>query len=136
MIKKIKVNFRLPKSFKILELFIKRIKVKKEARVYKTPTYFSLMNRVKKTELIYAEIEICKAKINDKIYILLIFIVFIYILNKTGITIGRLAVFWKRNFEILSPRALLTTSKFIGFISLASSSIVFLIIRRTWCNNS
>lgn len=68
----IKVSLLFPKFFNILELFVKRRRVSMEAIVYKIPMNPSFMIPVKKIELIYAEMEICKVNINDNAYILLI----------------------------------------------------------------
>ena len=45
------INRRLPKYFKIEELFESSIKAMKEAIVYRIPTYVSEIILVKKTEL-------------------------------------------------------------------------------------
>jgi hypothetical protein len=83
IIRNIRVNLLLPKFFNIPELFARRIRVRSEASVYKIPTKFSLIIWVKKTELIYAEIEICKAKMKASVYILFIFDDFIFDLSNT-----------------------------------------------------
>jgi len=75
------INLLFPKFFSILELFVRRIRVNKEASVYKIPTKSSFIILVKNTELIYADIEICKAKINDKAYILFILEILFIFLN-------------------------------------------------------
>ena len=85
---------------------------------------------LRNTELMYADIEICKANKKDKLYILLMLdILFMfYILSNTGVTRGLFAVFWNKNLEILSPRFVLILSKFVPFPPAVPSSIVFLII--------
>jgi hypothetical protein len=75
---KMRVNFLLPKNFRILALFESSINVAIEARVYRIPTYFSDIISVRNVELTYADNAICKVKRNDKTYILLIVVIFIF----------------------------------------------------------
>jgi len=71
--RKIKVNFLLPKYFKILALLDSRAKVRIDDMVYKTPTYFSGIILVRNVEFIYEDKAKWKLNKNASEYIFFIF---------------------------------------------------------------
>lgn len=73
------VNLLFPKYFRILELLESNNKVASEDNVYSIPTNFSETIPERNVEFTYAESAMCRVNKNDKIYILLIFVNFIFL---------------------------------------------------------